>query len=152
MSTLKTKYVFVWALCIVVLLLASSSVRACTCDMPAPGMKLRQAVEQARQKSKAVFVGEVIEVISKPDVFYLQVRIRIEHAWKNVRANELMLQTGRGGGDCGYPFKVGERYLVYAYGSSDRTLGTNICQRTRKLIDAGDDLRLLGKGRSLKRN
>jgi hypothetical protein len=51
-------------------------------------------------------------------------------------------------GICGYEFKVGESYLVYAHGS-DR-LNTDICTRTEKLVDAGKDLKVLGKAKALK--
>jgi hypothetical protein len=125
---------------------------ACTCEMPKPGVTLKQAVAQARDKAKAVFSGEVVEVIKNPQVFYIEVRFKVEHSWKQVRTNQLVIRTGRGGGDCGYRFEVGERYLVYAYGSDVPAFETNICQRTRKLTDAQDDLKLLGKSRIIKQN
>ncbi len=49
--------------------------------------------------------------------------------------------------DCEYPFKVGERYLVYAYGDENE-LGTSTCTRTRKLKKAKEDLKALGEGRN----
>lgn len=122
---------------------------ACTCELPRAGMTTKQAVSQARDKSKAVFSGEVVEVIQNPQVFYVEVRFKVENSWKQVRTDELIIRTGRGGGDCGYNFEVGQRYLVYAYGSDETRLETNICQRTRRLADAGEDLRLLGKGRTV---
>jgi len=46
-----------------------------------------------------------------------------------------------GGGDCGYNFKQGERYFVYAYRiQKDGKLGAGICGRTRPLSKAGADL------------
>jgi hypothetical protein len=59
----------------------------------------------------------------------------------------VIVVTGRGGGDCGYRFEVGARYLVFAYGD-DAKLETNICQRTKELAQAAEDLKLLGKGKS----
>jgi hypothetical protein len=47
-------------------------------------------------------------------------------------------------GECGFHFQVGETYLVY--GSSDEESGiitTGVCNRTRRLSDAGDDLAYL---------
>jgi hypothetical protein len=46
-----------------------------------------------------------------------------------------------GGGDCGYDFKQGERYFVYAYrNQGDGKLGAGICGRTRPLSKAGADI------------
>lgn len=48
-------------------------------------------------------------------------------------------------GDCGYDFQAGETYVVYANndeGSAD-SLSTDICTRTRRLSEAGEDLTYL---------
>lgn len=42
-------------------------------------------------------------------------------------------------------FRVGERYLVYAYAAGDK-LRTRVCTRTAELSRAEEDLRELGKG------
>ena len=120
---------------------------ACTCELPTSGKTLKQHVSEAREKSKAVFSGEVVEVTADPKMRYLKVKLRVERIWKGILSNEVIVVTGRGGGDCGYPFEVGARYLVFAYGD-DTKLETNICQRTKGLADAAEDLKLLGKGRS----
>ena len=117
---------------------------ACTCELPPVGITPKQAISQARDKSKAVFSGKVVEVIQNPQFLYVEVRFKVESSWKQVRTDELIIRTGRGG-DCGYRFEVGQRYLVYAYGSGESRLETNICQRTRELDDAEEDLRVLGK-------
>jgi hypothetical protein len=57
---------------------------------------------------------------------------------------QLEVLTGFGGGDCGYEFVVGERYLVYAqHFPSSQKLYTGICSRTRKLTEAAADLEYL---------
>ncbi len=53
---------------------------------------------------------------------------------------QINIQTGLGGGDCGYPFRRGETYLVYARRLPEGTLETGICTRTKLLTDAGEDL------------
>lgn len=117
---------------------------ACTCSLPDPGKSLRKQVAEERNESRAVFVGEVVEVTSDPNLLEVEVKFKVERSWKGFRASEITITTGRGGGDCGYRFEIGERYLVYASGS-EKQLGTNICQRTALLVDAKDDLKLLGK-------
>jgi hypothetical protein len=54
--------------------------------------------------------------------------------------------TGSGGTDCGYDFREGEKYLVYAFSHpATGKLYTGICSRTRRLAEAGDDLDYFAK-------
>lgn len=47
-------------------------------------------------------------------------------------------------GSCGIPFQKGETYLVYATDDEETgRMGTNICHRTARISDAGDDLAYL---------
>ena len=48
-------------------------------------------------------------------------------------------------GDCGYDFQAGETYLVYANNDegSTNSLSTDVCTRTRRLSEAGEDLAYL---------
>ena len=48
--------------------------------------------------------------------------------------------TGRGGGDCGYPFQRGETYVIYAHRASTDKLTAGTCSRTRTESEAVDDL------------
>lgn len=131
------------------LVVTSNIARACTCDLPQNGRTLKQEVTEAHKKSKAVFVGRVVEVISDVRNSYVDVRFKVERSWKADFSAERIVRTGRGRGDCGYRFEVGKSYLVFAYGSDENRLETNICQRTRSAADAEDDLRLLGRSNPL---
>src|SRR5262245_51732739 len=73
------------------------------------------------------------------------VRFAIKEAWNGVSAGEkeIEVETGLGGGDCGYGFERGEDYLVYAYRSPQGRLTTGICSRTRRLSAAEEDLAYL---------
>ena len=129
-------------------LLASSAGLACTCALPPTSSSIEWQVGAARKEAQAVFSGEVVGVSEGPqDSFNVVVRLRVKRSWKGSRADEVSIVTGRGGGDCGYPFEVGGSYLVYAYAPKGGSLGTNICRRTARLADAGADLKVLGKGR-----
>jgi hypothetical protein len=44
---------------------------------------------------------------------------------------------------CSFQFREGERYLVYARRSTDGSLGTSSCSRTKLLADADEDLAFL---------
>ena len=120
----------------------------CNCDLPLRNLSIKQQVKQALKHSEAVFSGRVLDISASPDDHSLVVRLKVEKSWKSSRAEEISIITGRGGGDCGFHFTVGETYLLYAYGSNGNTLGTNICQRTAKITEAAEDIKILGKGRA----
>lgn len=144
-------------------------VSACTCvDSPSPCT--------AFQGTPVVFVGLVKSIdeqtvdinrfgkVMKARVS-LTAHFEIEEALKNINGREVTVITGGGGGDCGYNFKAGERYLVYGYRSEDEALNssmsrtvitgpdrpqagastvtTSICSRTQHVSTAQDDLDLI---------
>jgi hypothetical protein len=57
-----------------------------------------------------------------------------------VETSEVEVTTGLGDADCGYRFRVGGQYLVYAYRNDKKMLSTSICTRTRLLSEATADL------------
>jgi len=68
------------------------------------------------------------------------IRFHVDRPLRNVEASEVEVLTGLGAGDCGYGFRLGGQYLVYAYSYGDKILSTSICTRTRPLSEATDDL------------
>lgn len=80
-------------------------VYACSCIIPG-------TPQEELEKSDAVFSGTVMkmeETISGYDV-----TLQVQEAWKGVEDNLIKVHTGMGGGDCGFSFREGEDYLVYA--------------------------------------
>jgi hypothetical protein len=71
-----------------------------------------------------------------------RVRLKVEESFKGVATRKAVLYTGWGGGDCGYEFERGARYLVYA---SDYAGGlyTGICYGTKKAERAESELAIL---------
>lgn len=122
----------------------SQSSYACSCELPLAKNSVKKQVKEAKKKSQAVFTGEVLEVTEPPAKNFLLVKIRVESNWKGAEGNEIVIVTGKGNGDCGFPFTVGESYLIYAYQTSNSQLSTNICQRTALLSEAGKDITILG--------
>lgn len=141
------KYFLPGIFCAILVLFAGPDVQACSCDLPYPKLSLSQQVKKARKQSQAVFVGRVFDIVNPPGSYIVVVKFRVESVWRGKLAKEVSLTTGRGNGDCGYRFEVGQSYLVYAYGSDETDLATNICQRTAAISDATVDLKLLGKGK-----
>jgi hypothetical protein len=137
---------------VALLALAQADSLACTCSLPFPKLSLRKQVMKARNESRVVFSGKVLEITENPQTYSVTVKLKVERVWKGSLPEEISIVTGRGGGDCGYRFELGESYLVYAYSSNESSLGTNICQRTSKLLGAANDLKILGKGKVVQRN
>ena len=121
--------------------LMSSAVLACDCDTPpAPKVALKQA--------DAVFAGKVLDVqpLEKGE-YPVLVRVQVEANWKGADKPEMVLQTGPGYADCGFPFETGRRYLIYAFAlKGEKNLIATICSRTKGLADAQEDLDALGPG------
>jgi hypothetical protein len=138
---------------VAVLFFASSISLACTCNLPPMNKTEKQLVELERKKSKAIFVGEVTEIIvpktpaGEPG-WVAEVKFKVQRTWKGVELEEVRVFTANVCCICGYEFKVGESYLVYAYGSDK--LHTDTCTRTSRLADAETDLKVLGKAKALK--
>ena len=127
---------------------------ACSCSLPPIGKTEKQLIELERKKSKAVFVGEVLEIIvpntpSGEPAWVAEVKFKVQKSWKGSVAEEVSVFTANVCCICGYMFKVGERYLVYAHGSDK--LGTDICTRTKRMANAEIDLMVLGKAKALKK-
>lgn len=85
------------------------------------------------------------------DFFGYRVTLTVERAWKGASDSATVtILTGRGGGDCGYLFMMGERYLVYASPTSVGLPSTTICQRTRAVSEAQLDIQALDSSASMK--
>lgn len=134
------------ALLIVLIIFSADASLACTC-VPAGG------AAQELERSDAVFSGKVVEVRrhrQAEDIFAaVEVIFSVERAWKGVEGETISVFTSSHSAACGYGFKRGRTYLVYAHGNADDRLSTSICSRTRRLKDAGEDLKVLGAVREV---
>jgi len=100
--------------------------------------------------SDAVFIGKVLD-ISSPGSEYpplVAVTFRIETAWKGAAASSTpRVVTASSEAACGFPFRVGARYLVYAYRPgvppAPDELWATLCTRTHETWPKDPDLSLL---------
>lgn len=94
----------------------------------------------------AVFTGRVVRVrnVTHGGRQLRRVTLRVDRAWKGVDSRTVVVITGSGGGDCGFPFRRRESYLVFAGERTDGLLGTGLCGRTAELSRAAADIRDLG--------
>jgi hypothetical protein len=119
---------------------------ACTC---APSKGPAEELELAA----AVFSGKVVEIRrhrQSADIFAsIEAVLRVERVWKGVEGPTVSVFTSSHSAACGYGFKQGRTYLVYAHRNSEGRLSVGICGRTRRLKDASEDLKALGAGREM---
>jgi hypothetical protein len=137
------------------LAVVSLSCDACSCVV---SFVPKAACELAWQ-SEATFTGEVTDIVD-PGIPFVKpgerpldldrfprkkVTLRVREAFTGLASGtqQITIETGLGGGDCGYAFERGVEYLVYAYRTRAGGLGTGICSRTRPITEADDDLKYL---------
>ncbi len=152
------------------LLAHPSPAKACSCGDSSPedaiftGKVIRMV---DNQYSVVAFLNRMINVIGiKPSFFYIDgevwgysVFFRVDKSWKGVTETIVEIHTGYGviesetGGilpDCGYPFVVGQTYLVYAsmYANHldeepNNYAVNSMCAHTAEISDATEDLMYL---------
>jgi hypothetical protein len=125
-----------------IVILNVSSADACSCMDPGP-------VCQAYWRTAAVFDGTVrgIDRTSRDESIAsrtthqlpeLIVKLDVDRGWKGVDAGLVEVVTNEPDvGSCGFDFKIGHRYLVFARGASDR-LVVSRCSLTREFNGTGD--------------
>jgi len=148
---------------------AATDALACKCamDPDAPPEGSPAAVSADLGSSDAVFTATVIGMQTRARAYFQVLRylfrtrgdreltdeeeermfrrkvwLRVEEPFKGAERRRIVLFTGWGGGDCGYRFRRGDRYLVYA-GHSGDGLYTGICYPTKPLEEATSELSIL---------
>ncbi len=125
------------------ILAAQVAAYACSCGVGITGNPVCQSTWQHR----AVFTGiptaidlNSVGIHGFPN---RKVKLRVTRPLVGLPATtgEITIETGRGGGDCGYSFELGKEYIVFAYGGENESLGTGICSPTRPIEQATEDLK-----------
>lgn len=143
----------IYILTILGFVLTNYETKACTCIG-------ESTVKNEIKETDAVFVGTIAEseeiriydtlspntIIHRVEMKYTMI---VETIYKGRQFSDTaFIFTGSGGGDCGFNFQIGQKYIVYAghLKTADRFNGevyidkksafqTNICTRTRKYQD-----------------
>jgi hypothetical protein len=131
------------------LIIAPGTIQACSCVFLSAGCGM------ALNPGDVVFLGKVISKIEVQEpttggdntgigrnryAIHLAITENFESA--GPPGQEIVVYTGQGGGDCGYPFLVGTSYLVHA-SSYNGQLSTSICSGTSPEVMAAGVLREL---------
>jgi hypothetical protein len=129
---------------------ASPNVYGCSCVV--------DEVPDAFREARAVFVGEVIEIIEPrsdnpkaplENQLY-SIKFKVEKSWKGVHTSNIFVLSDQGRAGCFSwgPFLKGKKYLVYAErrtpGAPTRNLAVLFsCNRTDLLVNASEDFQKL---------
>lgn len=130
-----------------VLLLMPGMVAACDCASSGPPCKAFGATPNVFSGRVAKISTIQVKMQSGDTYRQLLVLLEIERNFRGQDGKSIAeVVTGDGGGDCGFRFEEGKRYLVYAYPHpATGKLYTGICQRTRLLSEAAEDLEYLAR-------
>ncbi|HWZ96634.1 MAG TPA: hypothetical protein VN025_02645 [Candidatus Dormibacteraeota bacterium] len=134
---------------------------ACSCVPPLPEFKTPlKLAELAAEHADAVFegtvsraelkwnaieaqVGDLVSASMEQDYPHMLVSFDAPRFYRGKQPASVQVRTGLGGGDCGYRFEVGKRYLVYAYSNTAGELATGICSDTALIEDSEINLQFL---------
>lgn len=105
---------------------------------------MQTSFEDARANATAIFEGRV-ESVAPEGEMEVRVRFHVTQAWRGVEHESVEIVTANNSAACGFPFEVGQHYLVYA-GQDEADLGVSLCSRTARMDDANEDRQLLGSG------
>src|SRR5689334_14763519 len=137
-------------------LVLSVKALGCSCVPPPPtATTYRALAEWNVRKAPVIFEGTVerltvsgwpIKPIPGANVS-IEMRLKVSfsglHSYRGEVPADAIVETGMGGGDCGYWFEKGKSYLVVAWKEDNGSLSTGICSGTTPLVNAGAELRVL---------
>lgn len=148
----------IFVLCVAILLGAGlvakpEEVFACSCAGP---LSAEKQVKDELERKTAIFAGKVTKVtqprqkiiMSSADL--VKVNFEVSKVWKGELQREAVVYTAMSSASCGIEnFQVGTEYLVSAYEDREH-LETNICDLTKPLASAEEEVKILGAGYSPK--
>jgi hypothetical protein len=127
-----------FAVLVLMMFAVAPEAHACSCMESGPPC-------QSFFRTEAVFVGTVRSITPTTRVPPLLENVRVEFeetvGFRGVEGSTQVVFTSSDGPACGYPFKVGQRYVVYGsrYKGAE-PLVTGTCSRTRPVAEAAEDL------------
>jgi hypothetical protein len=127
------KFAFI-ILAALVFFAAADDTFACSCIPPG-------AVKEEIKTTDSVFSGKVTGVSKFRGGW--KVKFRVEKTWKGGAAKTITLVTAQDSAMCGYNFKAGKKYLIYAKRDDKNKLSVSLCSRTAELSKASEDVKIL---------
>jgi hypothetical protein len=128
------------------IVLSLSAIRAWCCSCA--GSPVGNPPCQSAWQYDAVFTGTVESIAAPATALPFpqrQIRLTVAEPFRGIDPGprDIVIETGLGGGDCGYNFERGRQYIIYASKRPGGALSTGICSPTRPVEDAEEDLKYL---------
>ena len=138
---------FLLSLLLAIAVFSSAPAYACSCAEPPPPA-------EAFEASSGVFAGTVVSIDPLPELpGNVRVTVAVNRVWKGRVAPAESILTVATDNLCGYPFVAGVEYLVYSrihtFDCCGPQFTANLCDRTRPVSQAKEDLVYLGDPRPL---
>ncbi|WP_307475534.1 hypothetical protein [Paenibacillus harenae] len=123
---------------------------ACSCAMV---QSAEAQVKDEMERSSAIFAGKVLTVTQPPEKEIMssadpvEVQFEVSQVWKGDVQARTAVYTALSSASCGIEnFVEGAEYIVSAY-ESEAALHTTICNMTKPLDSAAEELKALGDGK-----
>lgn len=110
------------------------------CDCPSV------PIDTLRARATHIFVGKVVRVETNWMSGGMKYTFQVSQTWGKASDNMRVVNSAFVK-QCGYPFREGETYLVYA--KKKFSLRTDACGGSKPLSAAAADLAILGKGQAI---
>jgi len=140
-ATLRGHAIF--CLLAVAFVMVMPEAKACSCTKPSSRSGVAEAADYG-----AVLAGRVIALSldekksgansAEHGRHLVHARIQVLATWKGARQSEVRLETDYLSGMCGFPFKLGESYLIYARGDAE-PYHVDLCSPTKPLATANSE-------------
>ncbi len=139
------KIVFVSLSIIALFIFTQVNVLACSCPTVGTMYPTKDTWTSIKLgRVQVAFSGEVVSITKIPKRM-LTVKIQVQESWKQVLPEEVTIITELA--TCGYDFRVGTEYLIFAQGSGEGNLTTGLCLGNKELYKAAEELQVLGEGK-----
>lgn len=137
----RTKVVIFFITIMMLMTWSIDKALACRCAQP-------ESLRVYQDRATLVFTGEVIDIgeeipESKGLSQVFEVKFKVLKWWKGGDSQQVIILDTKS--TCSPGFEKGKKWLVYAVGEEHTT---NVCDGTLRLKDAGEHLKVLGKGRA----
>lgn len=134
------------SLLVLILVLESHGVEACTCA--AYPDDLQEAVAIAYAQADVIFLGDVTSIrnLRLRALPQREAQFFVHDRWKGSVSDAAVVRTNIGEIACGYDFHRGGSYLVFAYWDRDHNLlTTSFCDLTCTQADAKEVIVILNR-------
>jgi hypothetical protein len=97
---------------------------------------------QSFEYSDSVFLG-TIEEITLSESGRNEVEVKPIRFWKGNQSENIIVQTARDEGRCGFPFVQNQTYLIFATKQENDVLSTGLCAFTQNEKQASEEIFLM---------